>query len=239
MRGIIRSILFGGTVLLAIAFLSANAECAIFDGTFNDGDWTHTVLRDDAGRGTFSANQVLFLGGNPGDWQTGSHHWGSGNSLFAHINSAAGAYDPSIIASIATINYSLDFRVTMCTYVGSDDMYAALLLKQSNQYFVSSAFFFTEGDPWRTVSDSVPDLRFYLATATGFDTNIHPDFSSNGQPIEVGYATYTSTGYYDNELRYGIDNFSVDIVPTPIPSAVWLLATGLMGLVVIRRKHQS
>lgn len=236
MRGVFTGILFGVTVLLTITFSSGNADSAIFDGTFNDSDWTHAVLQDDTGTGTHLANQVPILG-NPGSWQTGSHEWGPGNSFFSHIFSGAGSYDPSLNGAIDFINYSFDFLVTYRKYRGSDDMAAALILKQGSDYFANLNYdLFDYGDPWRSIYRTVSNMDFWKVTASGYETNIQPDFSAAGQPIEVGYYTLMSTGYKPNHLSYGIDNFRAEFIPTPIPGSVWCFVSGLLGLSIINRR---
>ncbi len=68
----------------------------------------------------------------------------------------------------------------------------------------------------------------------------------------VSWGTYAPSPYMDFEFSdYGVDNISyvmfagnghwIDAVgtPTPIPGAVWLLGSGLLGLVGIRRRHSK
>ncbi|NVN90938.1 MAG: hypothetical protein HXX11_10080 [Desulfuromonadales bacterium] len=60
-----------------------------------------------------------------------------------------------------------------------------------------------------------------------FQTGILPDSFHN--LISVDFVA-------PNYLRYSLDNISVDATPTPIPAAVWLFASGLMGMIGLRRK---
>jgi hypothetical protein len=90
-----------------------------------------------------------------------------------------------------------------------------------------------------TYSSTYTGLGTLLGTLTGFasDEN-HWTNNSLSFDAAAGYAWYTlvitgSTPHKDGAY-FKVDNVSVQV--TPIPTAAWLLATGLIGLVGVRRR---
>ncbi len=97
---------------------------------------------------------------------------------------------------------------------------------------------------------------------TGWDTlaNRNPSEagSNEDRKDDLGYAfdtvyeiehtlTHTASSliiYFEGDLvdgngKWGLDNVIVEIDPVPIPGAVWLLGSGLIGLVGLRRKFRK
>ena len=75
----------------------------------------------------------------------------------------------------------------------------------------------------------------------------HFDFSISGLTLDAGqtltlvwFSDYSPSG--NKNINFGIDNFklgdnnSLDGAPVPIPGTVWLVGSGLLGLLGIRRK---
>lgn len=93
-------------------------------------------------------------------------------------------------------------------------------------------------------SDTQPtytSLGTMLGNLTGFaSTQITWENKSLSFVADSGYAWYTLviTGNTDNPKgNFQVDNVNVQV--TPIPATAWLLGTGLIGLVVIRRRMKK
>ena len=210
-----------------------------FDGTFVDTDWTHTVIWDETpGGGSFSADQAL-SGGNPAEYQHGSHTYGPGNVVYGHIYSGGGSYDPSIQGAINNINFSHDFIVLSRRFPGSDEVSTKLLVEQGGRFFYASdPFTFTFGNPWTSASASLTNADFLEITSTGPVVGM-PDFSATGSLIQFGYASTNFTGYSGNTNSWGMDNFQISVNSVPIPAAAWLFGSGLIGLVGLARRKKA
>jgi hypothetical protein len=60
-----------------------------------------------------------------------------------------------------------------------------------------------------------------------------------GNTTATNYTYYEYSGGAYTITEDGAGTFAVQPVPTPIPAAVWLLGTGLVGLVGIRRRFRN
>ena len=85
---------------------------------------------------------------------------------------------------------------------------------------------FAEGDSF-TMADSNSITMSIARLPNGIDTNINAsDFSSGC--ITPGSANISGTG-----------DCSVSVNPVPVPAAIWLFGSGLVGLIGISRRKQS
>lgn len=174
--------------LLVIVFLtmviSIDANCySIFDGTFNNSDWTHHVIWDETpGGGFYSASQIS-AGGNPGSFQGISHIAGPGFAVYGHMFGAGGSYDPAL-GAIDNIHFSFDGIVSSLTYVDSTMVAAGLLIKQNNQYFVGKCLEISFGSGWISGNLYLKDQDFVGINSSGF-INAFPDFSTSGVPLNL------------------------------------------------------
>lgn len=71
------------------------------------------------------------------------------------------------------------------------------------------------------------DLLNRIADDIPFDGNYFP-------PTELNYLNFQSTGLYGSNTHY-YDSVHIGVVP--IPGAVWLLGSGFIGLVAVRRRQ--
>lgn len=225
---------FIATTVIGVLTLLAGQPCSattIFDGTFADSDWTHTMVFDSTPLGgTFTAVRAD-SGGNPKSYQAGSHTWGRGTIYVAHIFTAAGAYNPAVQGAIAHIDFSHDFIVFDESFRA---VATALVIKQDGEYFVAPPvpphFTFPGDAPWTTGSASFTAANFGRLTAAGLAPGA-PNLSATGAPIEFGYVSANTTALQDTTTLWGIDNFSVTPVPVPEPPSFMLLTTVAVGLV--------
>lgn len=94
---------------------------------------------------------------------------------------------------------------------------------QLNEYFQS----FTFGDTisFRVIIDSYNGSTFSFAMYNADETAALLTTNESGNILEITTNTDQTT--------------TVNYTPTPIPAAVWLLGSGLMGLIGVRRRIQA
>lgn len=240
------------SLAVALAFssfvLSDDAEATtvvISDGTFAEADWDHVLLTDTTpGGGAFTAFQAP-SGGSPGSYQQGSQSFGPGTIRVGHLFSGAPIYDPSVHGPIEELSLSFDFNFLEAfpEFSSGNSIRAGLLLFQDGAYYAQSGLRFDLDDPagWTSGSQIFLDASdLSLVTATGLDTNSHPDFSENGAPIVFGFHTLNGTNRATGQTTtWGFDNYNLvvvgGLVVVPEPRTAMLLITALVTLAVRRR----
>ena len=181
-------------------------------------------------------------GGNPGAYLQVAHTFTTGDTIWTGGIKTDYSYNPAADGAIATLSVAADVR--QITNIGSSAW--QLVVEQSGQRYYSYPLSAFSGGTWLHVTAT--DL-----SATNFDTNPwtgyagilpsgnHPDFSVAGAPIQLGFMfgnRVLGSGTLTNTL--GLDNFSVTTSPVPVPAAVWLFGSGLLGLIgVARRKAKT
>jgi hypothetical protein len=102
------------------------------------------------------------------------------------------------------------------------------------------------GSPWNG-GDDPSGYGTLLGTMTGFSTT---SWLSNSLTFDAaaGYQWYTldisGNGYAGSTKYFGVDDVSVIITGSgpsavPIPAAIWLLGSGFLGIVLIRRRAKG
>ncbi|RNC65609.1 MAG: VPLPA-CTERM sorting domain-containing protein [Desulfuromonadales bacterium] len=95
------------------------------------------------------------------------------------------------------------------------------------QTYVIAATMGTMGDPFAYFPDSV--------TATAHHLTFNPYLTYNNA---VFSSNLNAMPGVDADSAFGNFGANIDVTPTPIPAAAWLLGSGLLGLVGIRRKNR-
>ena len=181
--------------------------------------------------------QEDFDGSGPGfnTWTiedyNGDESWeaadGWGNLVPPHTGYAAGAeawYSWSGMNDVLwspSINVSGYENITLTTGVGVVDSsgcyeYAAILLYAED---------WTASREWTSWSD-----EDYTNEAASWDIT---GFLEGATSFKVGFWFYADSDSYG---YFGADNIEVTGNPVPVPAAVWLLGSGLIGLAGVRRK---
>ena len=110
-----------------------------------------------------------------------------------------------------------------------------------------------DGGPTQTLFDiSVDEAIDHLYTLESGNTNtLNDPLSLNGTVIDNDFSTFFSSilgtgnvltltfdarGDGGSEV-FAFDNIRIDASPVPVPAAVWLLGSGLVGLIGVRRKN--
>lgn len=137
-------------------------------------------------------------------------------------------------------------------YVGSSSLFAIFddsdasltgsYLELSSTF--DTLYFMSKGSDWElwrdtTPGDDTPD------TYTGFTLTDSPVFQVgwyDGATWKIDTSYFGSDGVYQIKWEYDPQVailYQIDAQPVPIPGAVWLLGSGLIGLVGIRRKKKA
>jgi hypothetical protein len=230
-------------ISLLFTTVQSNAATVFTDDTFNDADWTASIIFQDGQTPSFTATQIS-SGGNPGAYRQVQHTYGglvnNGSIVVGHLMDGA-TYDPSIDGAVSTIDFSFD----LILFDGGDSRTVAYggLILQNNSYY-SGGYTTTSTVPTTNVweSNSIEDLfasDFSLVMGAG---PAQPDFSSSGSIIQFGYFSGNSTfPATQTTTLSGIDNWSTTINPSivPIPPALYLFGTGLLGLIGMAKRKKA
>ena len=226
--------IIAATVMTALFLAAAPAkvQAALFtDNTFNNADWTTTVLLLGNG-GSVSAGQVG-SGGNPGSYRsvTNSVNPAGASASIVHGYHLSPLMTYSFLSSgaIASMDFSFDYSIaTFNKQVG-----VGLAIEQNGNVFYGD-YTIVSGAPWQTLSAS--GLHASNFTAPVFAGAL--DFSATAAPIKLGFLAANSDdpfgpGY---SATIGIDNFSVNVTSVPEPATV---AVGLLclGVGMARRRR--
>ncbi len=216
--------------ILGALFFLTTFECSatsISDGLFNASSWRATLL-ESTGGANHSVQQAL-TGGNPDQYRFMTHNFsGAGNLVVFHEYLDA-SYNPSLEGAINSITYSEDRIFFNPPFSGAAIGAAAAIMQDGKVFFGPSSTYTSTS--WTTLEqDSLTMLDFVANDST------NPDFLETGSEIIFGYARSNSTGGFTGQTRHGIDNWLVTINPVPVPAAVWLFGSGLVGLIGIRKK---
>lgn len=132
-----------------------------------------------------------------------------------------GTYDDSVIGSgTSTVSFTQDTGNTL-------------------SFSFPSVSFTEQSDSHYTVVDSRPNLTFSDGVFTGFnffaffgDEDAHEFSSGPG-------ATFRGSQDFNNLVIEGIWSLSdFETTPVPVPATVWLLGSGLLGLVGVARRRR-
>ncbi len=200
------------------------------DNTFNNGDWSLTILVNRGGGAVMTGSQNG-SGGNPGAYRNVTDQLNAPPSgdytaiVGLHLMNGA-VYTPSAQGAITSIDCSLDFEMYAPGFSGAQMGFGPALRQGGVAY---SAYAASGNASWLTFA--MPGL--VQSSFVAADGVSNPDFSLAGGPIELGFETSNSTcvscsGYSNGA---GFDNWSMVVhtpglagVPPGIPAALSLRA---------------
>jgi len=82
-------------------------------------------------------------------------------------------------------------------------------------------------------------LNGQVETLAGLNQNLASPYTQyQFTTTATGASTTLAFNFLNDPSIYHLDNVDVEATPTPIPAAFWLLGSGLMGLVGVRRRKQ-
>ena len=205
----IRSVLGVVCLLVLTAPPAATQPSTISFSSTEFTEWSSERIRQPSGENEFTAVRET-TGGNPGAfWHTNYSYFGEGNIAVAHTFADA-VHDPKTDGPIGSIDWSVDL-----IHINSHDdrrMVAyRLMVRQNGNYYNASNLLATSRS-WTSFSqENLSADQFALLIGTG---PIHPDFSSNGSPIQFGVITANTANTIRTIVRdHGMDNFSMTIRP--------------------------
>ena len=249
-------------MLVAFAGPAFAGSVQASDDDFTPSDWTISLFTIGNGASVSASQQAA--GGNPGPYRSIRNVVASSPAIAPFFSAILGAhifggftYDPSATGAITSIDYSEDAICILPNCFG-DGQAVGVIVRQNGNTYLHGLGITTSSTSWHTISDAgLGALDFVLLDGSDdfVDGTSHPDFSVNGDPIEVGFARYNSTcvscgGY---TLDAGIDNWRVvinfedlntdtpsddgpsDTPRVPAPGALLLLAIGVTTLGALRR----
>jgi hypothetical protein len=222
--------------LLVVAAPPLAATVTFSDGTFNLANYTQTTYTNNtaAAGATYSVTQNA-ASGNPSpsldfhvDWTVNTTF-----TIFVGVINSGFTYDPAA-GAISALDFSLDRDLTFTsgTVVISNATAGALLSQDGNFYLDSITGPAFSAGTWQTISATglgAFDFSLYDFSTNTTDSTQHPDFSTAGGVISLGFRTglgHTSTlgtGFFDSLS----DNLSITVTTVPEPSSLWLLMTAL------------
>src|ERR1700730_10330616 len=197
----------GGFCLLALFVLitpSSHGQIIFSDGTFQNGDWTKSVISSTGGA-TDSVSQVS-AGGNPGAYRFIEHDLPPSSSIVVFHSMNLATYSPKTEGPIVALNYSEDEIQFNPPFAGATIGAQPAIQQDGVLYFGPDFTFGTTS--WATATRNG-------LTATDFTslTNTNPDFTATGNQILFGYLrSNTNTDPESPETtQHGIDNFSYTV----------------------------
>jgi len=233
--------IYASILLLVLGMFVVPVQAApvtFLDGTFNDADWSASVIFGNGPPGSFTAQQVS-TGGKPNEYRHLQHSYGGpGNIITAHLRDGA-LYDPGSQEAILNLVFSFD----LILFDGGSSNVVAYggLIVQDNSFYIGGyelTPLSNDLNRWEGGYNlSLLASDFWLASGTG---PANPDFFSSGSPIQFGYFASNGTGLnFPTSTDSGIDNWSASIQPVPVPTTILLFGTGLVGLIGCNWRRQK
>ena len=152
----------------------------------------------------------------------------------------AGTFDPGAHGEVTHIDWQVDVNLAASSY---------MVVRQNNTLYVAADDNDPPSAPFRTYVGNEDASEFSALNANGStNSSAHPDFSVNGDPFEIGFATTLSSGpanpggWGESIWTIRADNYRATIyfdenslVPTPaaLPAGV-----ALLGLAALRRPRR-
>ena len=228
--------------LATLAFVSsANAVTSFFDGIFNNADWNLTVITNASGAGSTSVGFQVLAGGNPNEYRRIRNNGvvstaGNGTVIGLHMNNFA-FYTPSSSGAITSIAYSEDSINFLPSLPGNGQGTGLAIMQNGKNYVLRTPTLVMPGSGFANwAPNAAPSIiasdMWEISGAGIFNSSSNPDFSASGTIMQLGFWRGNSANS-NFSTDCGIDNWHVDIIPTPGSFAL----LGLGGLVAARRRR--
>jgi hypothetical protein len=217
-RNILKSMLLGALVTASLAAGAGSAQAAL-GVDFTAPDSTHLVSGTNSIVGwSFTATQDLFV------TKLGVYDHDADRNIEGTHSVGLWKSDGTLITSVSVTEPG--FAHSKLLTNGKYHMVNASASLQAGQTYVVAA---TVG-----ISDA---FAYFDSVATATAHNLQ--FNQN---LIYGNAVYSDSligmPSIDTLSPYGNFGANLDVTPTPVPAAAWLLGSGLLGLVGIRRKQK-
>jgi hypothetical protein len=239
-----RSLSVGALTVTALLAGRASAV-TYFDGVFNNSDWSLTTITNAGGAGSSVGAFQIPVGGNPNEYRIIRNNLninGAGSLVLGvHMNNTA-FYNPVTQGAVTSINYSED-SINFLNQAGSNGQGSGLAIVQNgNTYVMRNPILVMPYSGYSTwtfnpAAGLVASDLWMIDNAGNLYSGLNPDFSATGGIMQLGFwrgnsSGSATSGTFNSEC--GIDNWHVEIVPTPGAAAV----LGLGGLMAARRRRE-
>jgi len=215
---------------------ASSANVTLFDGTFDDANWTTDTLLDTTPPNDASAvSGQTSADGDPSPSRQTDHNWQASSSgvsvRFRHLGQHL-TYDPGTQGSIDVLDVSFDMRLPSAIPHVNTMGYGPLMVQDGVTYVAGVSSPIDSPTGWL-------HLDFSAATSDPnnwdpFGATGQPDFSATGSPITFGYVTTNGGSGTTRRLSATgrLDNYQVIITPEPASFAL----LGLGAAALIRRR---
>lgn len=212
--------------LIGLAFLaSASIQAATvtladdFESLNPAANWTTGTVFNDNG-GTHSTNYLLTTG-NPNQWAQTTHSLPNNGSQYEAGYLFNTTYTPSSAGAIQFVQ----FRVDTIRETSPGTLYIRPLILQNGIFYQGGSLGL--GTSWATENTGFLTSANF---AQAFNPTVHPDFSSGGAVLQLGYLVGSNNygGTTKNPIA-GVDNFSATLTTaTPEPGTLSMLSIALV-----------
>ncbi|HYF14317.1 MAG TPA: hypothetical protein VD971_04510 [Phycisphaerales bacterium] len=220
---------------IAAIVVGAAASIACADVTFNDSvfpnsNWGFETAVQGTGSGSGTQSATI---GNPAASRLVTVSVGAGSVAWSvsRFGTTQGTrYDPVTQGAIASIDFTIDYAYQ--SGVGGQGQALQFIIKQGATVYAAAYTVTGSTGAWGThtaLSLTASDFTPILGGTA------HPDFSTSGEFIRVGFAVGNSSTGGGYTTVGAFDNFSAAIHVVPAPGALAL--AGLGGLLAGRRKR--
>ncbi|MBA3037537.1 MAG: hypothetical protein FP814_13730 [Desulfobacterium sp.] len=210
-----KNIINGVLGVLFLLLISATAQATLSDNLLVNGDFTGTTINNVSDP---LINGVWYIDKN---WTVE----GIGDSAYANLGNNKKAYLfqavqlPSGLATAGEVILSMD-------YMSGKLSSASVTLYGKND----QPSFGRYGDVLVPITGSFSSS---VSQWTNNSLNIFATSGYNWYTVVIYGVTGTGGG------SFSVDNVNVQVTTTPIPTAIWLLGSGLVGMIVVRRKWKA
>jgi hypothetical protein len=219
---------------LAFCFTTTTAFGAFLfsDDTFSDSNWLATAVLKGPSGATFTQSAThADAGGNPGAFRTMTHTWGDNTDVVVYHQYLGGTYNPSVEGAISKVNYSEDNIIVSAPISGSVG-WGMIVVQNGVTYRTGGNGF--GNTSWQT--STLPNLSandFTDLEATGL---AHPNFTSTGSELSVGYWRSTTIPVPTISIVHGIDTWKITLSPVPEPTSA-AIAIIAFSVVAFKRRR--
>lgn len=206
-----------GIILLGFAGLAQASLTTI--GTATYGSTDYNLILDDSNNG----NKVVWL-----DYTNNWTNWAAQNSWAPTLDSAL---------TINTFGYDIDWGDSSWRLPTGfptkefDDLWTNEFGLSPGQGSGTNGNYTTEELKKEGFTHLTADSYYW--TSTSYDSTYARYYSLHGGLEAIWQKKYSGYGLAIHTVN------SVDTMPTPVPGAIWLLGSGLIGLVGLRRKKDQ
>lgn len=237
------------TAILWCSFTTLNASVITFSDTEFTTPWSVTTPSNGQLGGDLSARtngsggsaefSYSTIDGNPGGHARLRLQINPSSRIVEAFYAAPGAiFSPQLQGEIQSLSFQFDTRKSYPVPTGNAQAYGPALMQNGFTYQI---YYADAIETWQTKTNAaLTATNFFPYYGYGLATNhsnYHPNFSSSGSAIQLGYYRGNSTVWSGADITGDLDNWnaSIDYIAIPEPATTSLLLIGFGALFVTRR----